>query len=214
MTPPHAPHTRAVLLDALGTLVELEPPWIPLAAALRTQPDERMVAAFRAEMSYYREHSHEGRNVASLAELRRRCAAILSRGLDREVDAEEMMAAIRFRAFDDAAPALAALRVRSVKLVCVSNWDFSLPEVLDRVGIGGMLDAVVTSAATGSRKPEPGIFEAALRAACSDAGEALHVGDTPGEDIAGAGAAGIRSLLLDRGGHGDIASLTEIERHL
>ena len=36
-------------------------------------------AAVRAEMAYYREHSHEGRDAESLAELRERCAAVLSR---------------------------------------------------------------------------------------------------------------------------------------
>ena len=36
--------TRAVLLDALGTLVELEPPWPHLAEALGVEPDDRLVA--------------------------------------------------------------------------------------------------------------------------------------------------------------------------
>ena len=45
--------SRAVMLDALGTLVELEPPWVHLAEALGVQPDERLVAAVRAEMDYY-----------------------------------------------------------------------------------------------------------------------------------------------------------------
>ena len=53
---------RAVLLDALGTLVELEPPWPHLAEALAVEPDHHLVAAVRAEMAYYREHSHEGRD--------------------------------------------------------------------------------------------------------------------------------------------------------
>jgi FMN phosphatase YigB (HAD superfamily) len=41
------------------------------------------------------------------------------------------------------------------------------------------------------------------------------VGDTADEDVAGARAAGIRSLLIDRdGGDGDIASLEQIDQHL
>jgi HAD superfamily hydrolase (TIGR01549 family) len=202
------------LLDALGTLVELEPPWHHLAASLGVEADERMVAAFRAEMAYYREHAQEGRDEASVAELRGRCAALLSEKLGREVAVETMMGAIRFRAFDDAAPALAALHGRGLRLVCVSNWDVSLVEVLEGVGLLGLLDDVVTSAQVGVRKPEVAIFEAALRAAGSEAGGALHVGDTREEDIDGARAAGIRALLLDRDGAGDIASLAEIERRL
>src|SRR6187200_3140477 len=104
-----APRTRAMLLDALGTLVELEPPWTQLAATLGIDADQRFAAAFRVEMAYDRDHSHEARDPGTPAELRRRCAEILSRELRREVAVEEMMASIRIRAFDDAAPALAEL---------------------------------------------------------------------------------------------------------
>ena len=40
------------------------------------------------------------------------------------------------------------------------------------------------------------------------------MGDRPEEDLAGAEAAGIRGLLIDRNGGGGIASLAEIEDHL
>ena len=202
--------TRCVLLDALGTLVRLEPPWDHLDG----EPSEPLERAFRAEMSYYREHSDEGRDPDSLTALRRRCAAILSAGLGREVAVEEMMAAIRFRAYRDAAPTLAELRALAVRLVCVSNWDYSLPDVLARVGLADELDGVLTSAAVGARKPDPRLFEAALEVAGCAADEALHVGDTPTEDVQGARAAGIRALLIDRDGGGDIESLRAIRHHL
>jgi putative hydrolase of the HAD superfamily len=206
--------TRAVLLDALGTLIELEPPWVHLADALGAEPDERLVGSVRAEMAYYRQHSHEGRDADSLADLRRRCAAVLSRELGREISVETMMGAIRFRAFDDAAPALAELRTRGLKLVCVSNWDVSLPDVLVRCGLGGRLDGVVTSAEVGARKPDPAIFGPALEIARCSPAEAVYVGDTPEEDEAGARAAGIRPLIIDRDGGADIESLETIRHHL
>jgi putative hydrolase of the HAD superfamily len=206
--------TKAVFLDALGTIVELEPPWPHLAAALGVEPDERLVAAVRKEMDYYGAHAHEGTDPAALADLRARCAALLSRELDREVGVEQMMSSIRFRAYPDAAPALAALRERGLALVCVSNWDISLPEVLERCGLGGAVDGVVTSAGVGARKPDPAIFAPALELAGCTAAEALHVGDRPDEDVAGARAAGIRALLIDRDGGSGIASLAEIEDHL
>jgi putative hydrolase of the HAD superfamily len=213
--------TRAILLDALGTLVELEPPWAHLADALGDGvPPDRLEAAVRAEMRYYRAHSDEGRDADSLADLRQRCADVLSRELGRTVDVETLMAAIRFRAFNDAAPALARLRERGLTLVCVSNWDCSLPEVLERSGLGGALDAVVTSAAAGARKPDPAIFARALELAGATAGETVHVGDTAAEDVEGARAAGIRALLLERNGgagrgeQATIASLDEIDDHL
>jgi putative hydrolase of the HAD superfamily len=206
--------TRAVLLDALGTLVELEPPWMHLAEALGVEPDERLVGAVRAEMAYYRDHSHEGRDTESLADLRGRCAAVLSRELGREVTVQAMMSAIRFRAFPDAAPALAELRGLGLGLVCVSNWDVSLPEVLARCGLDGALDGVVTSAEVGVRKPDPAIFAPALELARCSAAEALYVGDTPAEDLEASRAAGIRALLIDRDGGGDIDSLESIRHHL
>ena len=221
--------TRAVLLDALGTLIELEPPWVHLAERLGIAVDERLVSAVRAEMSYYREHAHQGGDRASLAALRDRCAALLSRELGREVDVETMMSAIRFRAFDDAAPALDELRGRGLALVCVSNWDYGLPEVLERCGLGGAVDGVVTSAGAGAQKPDAAIFRAGLDVAGCGPGEALHVGDTVEEDVAGARAVGLRPVLINRNGalfaHSEknapiaegvpvIASLAEIVFHL
>ena len=166
-------------------------------------------------MDYYRDHSHEGRD----AGLARGAARPLRRGAlraswDEEVSVETMMAAIRFRAFPDAAPALAELRRLGLRLVCVSNWDVSLPEVLERCGLGGALDGVVTSAGAGVRKPDPAIFAPALELAGCPPAEALYVGDTPAEDLAAARAAGIPALLIDRAGGADIDSLEAIRHHL
>ncbi len=210
MTGPPIQTTRAVLLDALGTLVELEPPWVHLAAALGAEDPRELEPAVRKEMEYFKEHAHEGRDPASLAGLRARCADVLSWELDREVPVATMMDAIRFRPFADAKPALAALRADGLRLICVSNWDVSLGEVLERCGLGGRLDGIVTSAGTGVRKPDPAIFTSALELAGCSADEAVHVGDTVEEDVAGAGAAGIRALLIDRAGSGDISSLEQV----
>lgn len=207
---------RAVFLDALGTLVELEPPWASLRDRVPEEvSDDQLIAALRAEMAYYREHAHEGRDEASLAELRERCAAIVSERLGTEISVDELVGAIRFFAYPDVTPALSDLREQGLKLVAVSNWDCSLPRVLQNCGLDGLLDGTVTSAEAGSRKPDPGIFGAALELAGCEPSEALHVGDTAEEDVAGARAAGIRPLLIDRNGDaGDISSLQQIREHL
>src|SRR6476660_4610894 len=102
---------RAVFLDALGTLVELEPPWLSLGERIPAEvSDERLIAAVRAEMAFYREHSDEGRDSASLAELRERSAAVISRELGMEVSAQVLVDSIRFSAYPDAVPALRGLR--------------------------------------------------------------------------------------------------------
>jgi putative hydrolase of the HAD superfamily len=208
--------TRTVFLDVLGTLLELEPPWLSLRDRVPAEvSDQRLEEALRAEMAYYRDHAHEGRDEASLADLRERCAAIVSEKLGMEVTADELVEAIRFDVYPDAVPALRELHEGGLRLVAVSNWDCSLPAVLERCGLDGLLDGAVSSAVAGARKPDPAIFRQALELAGCGPEEALHVGDTAEEDVEGARAAGIRPLLIDRDGNGgDISSLRQIREHL
>ncbi len=208
--------TRAVFLDALGTLVELEPPWVGLRERVPEEiGDEQLVAAVKAEMAYYREHAHEGRDPDSLADLRERCAKLISDELRTPISAQELVDSVRFSPFADAEPALEELRERGLKLIVVSNWDISLSSVLENCGIAQLVDGALSSAEAGAPKPHPAIFAAALELAGCGPGEALHVGDTPEEDCDGAHAAGIRALLLDReDGAGDISSLRQITEHL
>lgn len=205
------PTRKALLIDALGTTVRLAPPWERLDRSLTAGLEPDLVReAFEAEMAHYAAHAHEARDDASLAALREECAAILSRGLGREVGGEQMMAAISFEAYADAPGTLAELRSRGLPVVCVSNWDFELEAVLERVGLRRYLRGVVASAAARTRKPDPAIFERALELAGCAASEALHVGDSD-EDVEGARAAGIEVLRIDRAGEGgDIRSLAEL----
>jgi putative hydrolase of the HAD superfamily len=201
---------RAVFLDVLGTLVELEPP----APALRRELERRTgvdvgeelaAAAFGAEISYYLAHHLEGGDMDGVERLRDRCAEEIRRtlrldGLDHATAREAMLAALRFRAFPDAEPALRELRGRGVRLVAVSNWDASLPEGLEQAGLAGHLHAAVSSAVVGAAKPDPAVFLAALEVASCEPHEAFHVGDSPEGDVAGARAAGVSVALLDRHG--------------
>ncbi len=214
------PALRACTLDAMGTLLRLIPPWEEidpeLIVGLRPAQVE---AAFKEEMSYYAAHATSARDRASLAALRARCAEILSTALRRTIDVEAMMAAIRFEAFPETEPTLAELRRRGLRLACVSNWDFELPAVLERLGLATHFDAIVTSAEMGAAKPDPRIFAAALRQLGCAPAEALHVGDSPA-DVEGARAGGLAVLLIDRdGGDGGgeattITSLSQISEHL
>jgi putative hydrolase of the HAD superfamily len=192
---------RAVLLDGMGTLLRLRPPAPALAERLGVDlaTAER---AFRAEVAYYLEHQLDGSDTAGLADLRARSARVLARaaGVDEADALGALMESLRFEAFPDAAPALSALRERGLRLVVVSNWDCALPEILAGIGLRPLVDAVVTSAETGAPKPSPRIFAAALAAAGIEAPHAVHVGDSVEHDVAGARAAGIRAVLLDRDG--------------
>jgi putative hydrolase of the HAD superfamily len=196
---------RAILLDALGTLLTFEPPAPLLRAALRERgvevPLAAAEAAIRDEIAYYRAHLHEGRDAASLADLRRRSAEAMRPALGVDGDlTEALLASLRFHAYPDAAPALRELRSRGVAIVVVSNWDHSLHERLHETGLAALVDGAVASAELGHAKPERAIFERALELAGAEAGEALHAGDSPREDVEGALAAGLRALLVVRDG--------------
>ncbi len=123
-----------------------------------------------------------------------------------------MLGSLVFTAFPDARPALTALRAAGARVVVVSNWDRSLAQALDRAGLGDVIDGVVSSAEVGRAKPAPEPFRAGLALAGVDADRALFVGDSPDTDIAGAEAAGIRAVLVDRGGAGPdaVASLASV----
>jgi HAD superfamily hydrolase (TIGR01509 family) len=223
--PPHAPSSdddsrvRAVLLDGLGTLLALEPPWTAFAEELRRGYGVELSAAeaewaFASEMAYYRAHHHEGRDRRALAELRGRCAEVLraslppsaARALSRRQLTAAMLGALRFSVHADALATLPLLRARGLTLIVVSNWDTSLASVLGDLGLAGFFDGVLTSAGIGRPKPAPDLFLAALALAGVPAGQALHVGDDPREDILGARAAGIPAVLLRRAGPGASAA--------
>jgi putative hydrolase of the HAD superfamily len=119
--------------------------------------------------------------------------------------------------FPDVAPALARLRRTGHRLGVVSNFDSRLDEVLQALGLADCFEHVVVSSRAGAAKPDPAIFRRALELFGAAPEEALHVGDAPEEDVAGAGAAGIRAVLLDRrgryeerGGARRVRSLTEL----
>lgn len=173
---------------------------------------ERAVAA---EISYYLEHQLEGSDPAALEDLRDRCAVAVQEalgleGLDHATARAAMLAALRFDAYPDAPGTLRALRERGLRLVVASNWDCSLPGVLEQAGLAPLLDGVVTSAIVGVTKPDPQLFTVALEAAGCEASEAVHVGDSLENDVAGARAAGIRPVLLDRSGGAEAPGVAAI----
>lgn len=195
----------------MGTLLELDAPAPRLRAELAGRfglavSEAEAERAIGAEIAYYRAHLDEGRDAESLTALRRRCAEAL-RGalpdgdeLDADALTDALLASLHFLPFGDAAPVLAALRATGHRLAVVSNWDASLADVLERVGLASRVDAVVTSAQAGARKPSAAIFERALSLLGESPRASLHVGDSVEEDVEGARNAGIEPMLLRRDG--------------
>jgi putative hydrolase of the HAD superfamily len=215
---------RAVLLDALGTLIELERPWPHLVDELAARGvvvgEDDARAAMLAEMAYYRAHHDEAVDWAALKDLRRRCAAVVQEQLQTALPLDDvldaLLGAIRFRAYPEVPDVLARLRAGGARLAVVSNWDVSLHDVLERTGLRPLVDAVVISAELGVAKPDPAIFRAALDRLGAAADGAVHVGDSLEHDVAGARAAGLEAVLVARNGAAapdgvrTVASLAEL----
>lgn len=186
----------AVTIDAYGTLVSLRDPVPALHAALAERghdaTEDAVRAAFATEVAYYVPRSHEGRDAASLAALRRTCTHVFldAAGADA-LDADEFpfVASLAFDLVPGGREACDDLSRAGLRLGVVSNWDIGLPEHLQRLG----LDLpVVTSAEAGAAKPDPAVFALALRRLeVADPARAVHVGDGPADE-AGARAAGLR----------------------
>jgi putative hydrolase of the HAD superfamily len=200
---------KAVLLDALGTLLELPDPRPALVAGLArrgvTVTPEEAGTALRAEIAYYRAHHDEAGDAAALAVLRAECTAVLRGALPaRARDAPDLQGALldslRFRAFPEVPGVLRALRAAGARLVVLSNWDVSLHEALAATGLAPLVDGAVSSAEAGAAKPDPRAFAAALALAGAGPDEAVHVGDSPEFDVAGARAAGLPAVLVVRDG--------------
>ncbi len=84
------------------------------------------------------------------------------------------------------------------ELGIISNFDRRLRVVLSELGIAPLFKQVIISSEVGADKPDPWIFQEALRLTGVRASEALHVGDEPGADWEGAAKAGLQVFKLKR----------------
>lgn len=106
-------------------------------------------------------------------------------------------------AFEDAHGTLSRLSRRRLKLGVMSNvssHDLAIA-ILTKLGLAKYFDLVVTSALTGIRKPDPGIFRYALYQLKIRPVDAVIVGDSERHDIQGGYMSGWRTILIDRKKH-------------
>lgn len=127
-----------------------------------------------------------------------------------------------WRIYEEVPEMLEALANAGHRLGVVSNWDSRLPRILKLLGLDAAFETVVVSHLEGVEKPDPGLFRIALERMGIDASEAFHVGDRPDNDLAGARAAGIDAVVVDREGRfarhdfptvADLSGLPAIARH-
>ena len=188
----------AVTIDAFGTLVTLRDPVDALDRTLRERGVERtgeqIAAAFAEEGRYYRERSHEGADEATLALLRRDCAAVFLDALGADLDPEEFarpyVETLEFEPMPGAVDAVLELERLGLRLAVVSNWDVALHDYLEELALADHFTTVVTSAEASAPKPDPRIFWLALERLGVRPERALHVGDSEADEE-GARAAGM-----------------------
>jgi HAD superfamily hydrolase (TIGR01549 family) len=103
-----------------------------------------------------------------------------------------------FEVYEDVLPTFDALREANLKLGLVSNTSRDLDAFVRHHRLD--VDVWVSSGVHGKVKPSPSIFKAVLELLGVAPSEAVMIGDSPEDDVAGAEAVGIRGLLLDREG--------------
>lgn len=113
------------------------------------------------------------------------------------------------RLFDDAKLLLDAIDP-DLRLAVITNGASDTQHaVLSALGIEDQFRTVIVSGEAGVAKPHPQIFELALDALGVSAEQAWHVGDNLLVDVAGARAAGVTAVWLNRAGIAPSAGAAE-----
>ncbi len=229
---------KAVFFDLYQTLVRYEPPREELQAkvlnelGIEISPKVIHHALLIADGFIYQELARlplSKRSAKERATLYAQYQGILLK--EAGVDAsEQLIAAVlskmqqfnfKLVLFDDVMPALTQLKDREVLLGLISNVERDIAPLCDELGLSSLLKVVVTSQEVGFNKPQPEIFQEALRQAGVEASEAIYIGDQYQIDVVGASEAGMKSILIDRSDDFKevtdcprIQSLTEVMKYL
>lgn len=106
-----------------------------------------------------------------------------------------------YRLYDDARALLSSLQRARMPLALITNGASDTQrDKLRSLGIEDRFDAVVISGDVGIAKPDPSLFELALDKLAVRREHAWHVGDNLATDVAGAQAAGLTAVWLNRRG--------------
>lgn len=126
-----------------------------------------------------------------------------------------------FKTYDDTLATLKDLENRGLILGLISNVVQDMESTYTELGLQPYLDFRVTSAEVGCDKPQPEIFQAALKKAQVKPEEVIFIGDQYDIDIVGARGVGMKALLIDRNNYFPeitdcprIRSLTEITEYI
>ncbi|CAI5464147.1 unnamed protein product [Closterium sp. Yama58-4] len=215
---PKAFQPRALLVDAMGTLIETSEPEHKVYEAVGQKygvslsaeeilPRYRMAYSkpWRGALRYEGEALPFWHHVISE-----------STGCSNPSYAEELhgyyATQSAWRLSDPHAhEAFSAIRQAGIKVAVVSNFDSRLRSVLQSLGCLNCFDAVAVSAEVRAEKPSGKIFHAACDMLNVRPEEVVHVGDSWKNDIGGANAAGCGGALLWKK---DVSSFADVAARL
>lgn len=208
------PKPRALLLDAMGTLIRPRESVGTTYAARAALHGIHLEAAaidrvFPAVLSQAPPLAFDGLDGDDLLEAERRWwaeridHALGEAGGPRAPEALHRDLFDHFgdpaiwRVFDDVPQHLQRWHEAGLRLGVVSNFDQRLFGILQGLDLIHRFDVVVVSSRAGAAKPSPRPFLMALESLGLQPSQAWHVGDAP-EDALGAGSAGMRCLRVLR----------------
>lgn len=192
---------RAVLLDLYETLVSSN---LTVMDAGRAELAARAgipAVMFLDRMRRSEPERFRGRYASvesELAAVLTECGAAITPPLLRELVALERAAwSQAVQLYDDALPAVRALRSAGHRIALVSNCGHQTAARVAELGLERELDAVVLSCQVGATKPNAAIFRTALGRLGASPAEAVFVDDLP-QHLAAARELGLRTVLVDR----------------
>lgn len=100
----------------------------------------------------------------------------------------------RITLFSDVLPALQTLQRAGYCLGTLTNGNADVAYL----GLAHLFDFSLSAASIGKAKPHPRMFKEACQLANVAAEELAHIGDEPGTDLAGAQAAGVTVIWMNR----------------
>jgi putative hydrolase of the HAD superfamily len=212
------PHIESVIFDLGSTLIYFEGEWQEvilqgnqsLLAHLKEAGIEldgdRFLTQFKARLDeYYVQREAEFIEYTTRYILRTLLGEweypdVPEAVLESALESMYAIAEAHWKVEDDAIPTLEYLRAQGYRLGLISNAgdDANVQRLIDQAGLRPYFDAILSSAQSGVRKPNPRIFELALNHLETTSSRAVMVGDTLGADILGARNAGVRAIWITR----------------
>jgi putative hydrolase of the HAD superfamily len=198
---------ETVLLDAGGVLLDLDYHYLARLLEARGR-DVDIDALSRAESLARTEMQSRVKKGERVSELWRDYFHIILAKVGTPLESHEPIIETLWEAHEriglwtapipGAVETVKVLKEKGFRLAVVSNAEGQVERDLTLAGFDGLFETVVDSHIVGVEKPDPAIFGIALERLDTRAEGAVYLGDVPAIDIAGARAAGIAAVLLDR----------------